>query len=550
MNELNELENIYNQILQKKGLIKLEKKNFTNKIIANLISDLKLYNFEKSINKVFNKSNINDENDFFKKIYSFLKIFLKDGIFFYYFYEENSDSYDIFNSEIDNYDYIASIQEAIEEGIVNLVSNLNEIRSFENIYYEKDKTYITPIPIFFLNKKIGVIIGLSKYPIQKKIDLIDLFYILIKNISPLIYSFQLRNQLNQKQHKLSLMIDVTEDLSYIKPLNENIKAVIKSLSQSIHCPITALILVKNSSEAYFKYTSKEFYPLILKKSWKLSLENTDIFSESINKKLSFVINNMSKNRLYLKTYNIVSDQIKSFLVYPLDAVNFKGCFFAGRLKDESLFTHEEYDLVMTMIKNLGIFLNNISLFNEVKISYELTTSALASAIEAKDPYTKGHSQRVMRYSLLIGKKLGLNESQLRTIKLAGLLHDVGKIGIPEAIILKKGPLNEQEYKIMKRHPYIGYLIVKDINYLKPGIPFVLYHHEKLDGTGYPYGLKDDQIPLFARIASVADYFDALTSDRPYRKGLSFNEAINDIKKNSGKVFDKEIVDAFVKGLKS
>ncbi len=547
MDNFKKLENLYKELNQKKGLIKLSSEFLQDNILSNIIKDLQEYTFEKSVNKFLEISNIEKKEEFFKKISSLLKIFMPDGKFYYYFHEENSDSYELFYDEIGDSEIIFSIEEAIDEGIINLVSNIDEVRSFENIYYEKEKTFITPIPIIIYDRKIGIIVALTKKEISYNENLKNLFHSLVKTIAPIIYSFQLEFQLKQKQQKLSLMINVTEDLSYIKPIEENIKAVIKSLSASIHCSISGLIIINKSSEMYFKFASKGLYPYILKKKWKFG---SDIFSESISKKLSFIINNMHKNRIYIKTYNIVSDQIRSFLVYPFEAVNFKGCYFAGRLNNERTFSHEEYDLVMTMIKNLSIFLNNIYLFNEVKVSYDMTTSALASAIEAKDPYTKGHSQRVMRYSLLIGRRLGLNENSLRTIKLAGLLHDVGKIGIPESIILKKGPLNDQEYKIMKKHPYIGYLIVKDINYLKAGIPFVLYHHEKLDGSGYPYGLKGDKIPLFARIAAVADNFDALTSDRPYRKGLTFSEAILEIKKNIGRYFDKEVVDAFISGLKS
>ncbi len=547
MKNLNDFQNLYQVIKQKKGLLKFPKELIEDKNLKEILKDLQEHIFEESIEISLKKNSIDEYHNFLDKIFTLLRIFISDAKFFYFYYEELGKNYELFYSEIEDYTILSSIEEAIDEGIINLVSNINEVRSFENIYYEKEKTFITPIPIFLYGKKIGIIVGVSKNQIKKNENIDNLFFSLINHIAPLLYSSQLNYQLQKKQQSLSLLVDVTEELSYVKPIEDNIKGVIKSLSQSINCSISALILMDSNSQLYFKFTSKDLYPLIIQRRWKIG---GDLFSESISKNLSFIINNMYKNRVYIKTYKIVSDQIRSFLVYPLQAVNFKGCFFAGRLKDEKQFSHEEYDLVMTMIKNLGIFLNNIYLFNEVKVSYELTTSALASAIEAKDPYTKGHSQRVMRYSLLIGKKLGLSEESLKTIKLAGLLHDVGKIGIPEAIITKKGPLNEKEYKIMKKHPYIGYLIVKDIDYLKSGIPFVLYHHEKLDGSGYPYGLKEDKIPLFARIAAVADFFDALTSDRPYRKGLSFNDAMLEIKKNSGVKFDKEVVDAFIEGLKT
>ena len=548
--ENRDLIKLFDSIRKNKGLIKVPQSLQKNKILYDVIRSYQLDCFERASNEFLNFESNSDkiEKDiFFKNSCKLLRIFFPDSIFYYYKRNEETGGYELFFSEVQNNEIITSIEEALVEGILELVSSSQEIRSFENIYYLEKKTYLTPFPLILNNEKIGIFIAICEKKASINIDILFIFERLMQILATNINAIQLNDQLTKKKNTLSLFIDVTENISYIKTIDENIKGIILALQKAVNCSLTGIILVDKNGQLFFKYVTKDLYNYIIKHKWSFG---KDIFSECIEKNISFNITDMHKSRLYSKTFTIVSDQLKSFLVYPLKAVNFVGCFFAGRLINEPSLGHEEYDIVMTMIKNLSIFLNNIALYDEIKINYELTTAALASAIEAKDPYTKGHSQRVMRYSLLIGKNFGLNESALRTIRLAAMLHDIGKIGIPEAIILKRGPLNEYEYKIMKKHPYIGYTIIKNIKYLSAGFPFVLYHHEKLNGSGYPFGLKSEKIPLFARIAAVADSFDALTSDRPYRKGLSFADAILEMQKYSGIYFDKQLVDILIKTLKS
>jgi len=183
--------------------------------------------------------------------------------------------------------------------------------------------------------------------------------------------------------------------------------------------------------------------------------------------------------------------------------------------------------------------------------FKQTTIALAAAIDAKDHYTQGHTSRVNKICEEIAKQLSrknkvkFNEKFIEQLDSASLLHDIGKIGIPESILNKDGPLDENEKKFMQQHPIVGATILQPIKELEPAILGVKYHHERYDGSGYPEGLRGDQIPLIASIISVADAFDAITTNRPYRKGLCEEKAIEEIEKASGTQFDPEIAQAFI-----
>lgn len=184
-------------------------------------------------------------------------------------------------------------------------------------------------------------------------------------------------------------------------------------------------------------------------------------------------------------------------------------------------------------------------YSKLNYSYKNTMSALSNAVDARDPYTSGHSERVATISLEIGKRLGLNEETLEKLEIAALFHDIGKLGIPDNILLKPGKLDEIEFGKIKEHPSIGVNILKNIDFLKDAIPIILHHHEKYSGNGYPDGIIGNDIPLEARIICVADTYDAITSDRPYRKGMSHEDAIVEITKFKGIQFDPEIVDSLL-----
>jgi len=175
---------------------------------------------------------------------------------------------------------------------------------------------------------------------------------------------------------------------------------------------------------------------------------------------------------------------------------------------------------------------------------------LAAAIDGKDPYTRGHSERVSRFSVAIAQGMNLSEDEIEKIRVSALLHDVGKIGIDDNILKKPSALTDEEFEVMKQHPQKGYKIMSQIPAMREFLPGMYMHHEMINGAGYPQGLKGDEIPLMARIVSVADTFDAMTTDRPYQRAMKFDDAVERLKSFVGTRYDEEVVGAFVAACES
>ena len=184
---------------------------------------------------------------------------------------------------------------------------------------------------------------------------------------------------------------------------------------------------------------------------------------------------------------------------------------------------------------------------EAEATYLGAVRALAAALDARDPYTAGHSERVSTFAVAIGQELGLDDEAMETLRLGALLHDVGKIGVPDEVLRKQGALTPAEFEAIKVHPSAGARILRSIPFLAPHIPIVELHHERPDGRGYPYGLVGDAIPLAARIVHVADAFDAMTSARAYRAARLPVEAIAELRRCTGTDFDGPSVEALVVG---
>jgi HD-GYP domain-containing protein (c-di-GMP phosphodiesterase class II) len=182
-------------------------------------------------------------------------------------------------------------------------------------------------------------------------------------------------------------------------------------------------------------------------------------------------------------------------------------------------------------------------YRRLQQTYLDTLDSLALAVEQRDNMTGGHSHRVAHYAGVLGETLGLSNETRRALNYGSALHDIGKIGIPDAILNKPGRLTEQEWLIMRRHPEIGARMVERVEFLQPAIPIILTHHERYDGQGYPRGLREEQIPLGSRIFQVADALDAIVSDRPYRRGQSLEAALVEIRHHAGSQFDPRVVEA-------
>lgn len=225
-----------------------------------------------------------------------------------------------------------------------------------------------------------------------------------------------------------------------------------------------------------------------------------------------------------------------------------GVLNVNRKNSPEIFSKENLNIVTSFAGQLAVAIENAKLYKDLEGTFLGTISALAAAVDAKDPYTFGHSNEVTEYAVAIAKEMGLSHSKIETIRIAATLHDIGKIGIDGSILNKPGKLTADERLVINRHPTIAVNILESLDFLQDTVPLILFHHERIDGKGYPSGIGGDAIPLGARIIAVVDSFNAMVSDRPYRKAMELEVAIKELKDNAGTQFDPDVVDAFLKVL--
>ena len=238
--------------------------------------------------------------------------------------------------------------------------------------------------------------------------------------------------------------------------------------------------------------------------------------------------------------------LKDSIVIPLKPRDtMLGVIQVCNKKGNASYSYEDMDLLKILGSQIAFVIQNAELFNNLEKAYIDTLSALTNAIDAKDSYTKGHSDRVTDLSVRLAIEAKLDSSELEKIRLGSMLHDIGKIGIPEIILNKPGRLDEHEYEIIKSHPVLGVSILGEVEFLQNVVPIIKYHHERFDGKGYPEKLKGNDIPILARIVSIADTYDAMTTNRPYRKALSVEESLKEIERCKNTQFDPELADLFI-----
>jgi putative nucleotidyltransferase with HDIG domain len=259
------------------------------------------------------------------------------------------------------------------------------------------------------------------------------------------------------------------------------------------------------------------------------------------RKSPLLINDLGKD----KTFLWMQEYAQQLIAVPLQRQEqVLGCLF-GLDKARGEFDSVDSKLLNSIANESAIYLENAMLFEDVHGLMMGLLHSLTSAVDAKDAYTCGHSERVALLSRRLARQAKLSEAEVDRIYMAGLLHDVGKIGVPESVLQKTGRLTAEEFEAMKKHPEIGARILRDIKQVEDIIPGVLHHHERFDGRGYPAGLAGQEIPLMGRIICLADCFDAMTSNRTYRKALPLEVALMEIQRCSGTQFDPALADAFL-----
>jgi len=355
-----------------------------------------------------------------------------------------------------------------------------------------------------------------------------------------------------------------------------IKMIMRRIVQQIKVSHAGILLYDKDRDTYVLTVSRGPAGLKIPAGFtRMDKDNplVSFFSQRKDKKLlgdGVLIYEEAKKLLRRKKLDAASRQLLRDALYQLEIFetvvcipsyfrdDLLGILLLGKKRGNRKFWPDEIDFFVALTSDVAMAIRNAQLFRELELELERkhrlfihTTIALAAAVEAKDPYTHGHTERVTDISLKIANLLNqknkgaLSEKFLENLHIASLLHDIGKIGIPEAILNKNSSLEEDERKKMQEHPVLGSIILQPIPELNEVILGVKYHHEKFDGSGYPEGLDNGRIPLIAAIISAADTFDAMTTDRPYRKALSKEEAIKEIGRISGKQLDPQIASALL-----
>jgi HD-GYP domain-containing protein (c-di-GMP phosphodiesterase class II) len=272
-----------------------------------------------------------------------------------------------------------------------------------------------------------------------------------------------------------------------------------------------------------------------------------IINAAVKEEVCILANDASHDDRFLGSESILAMNLRSVMCAPLvNKGTVLGVIYLDSGAKPDCFDENDIALLSALASQSAVAIDNSRLYEDIQKAYHEAILALMNTVEAKDPYTRGHSQRVSRYAFGIAREMGLGEEESQRIKMAAELHDIGKIGVRDLIIGKNSSLSTTEFDLMKDHVLTGENIIKPIAYLSFARPLIRHHHERYDGLGYPDGLKGNGIPLGAKIIGVADAFDAMTTQRPYNKPLSYQEAFEKFEAVKGKQFDPEVVDALVR----
>ncbi|MGF7397918.1 HD domain-containing protein [Thermoanaerobacterium thermosaccharolyticum] len=346
-----------------------------------------------------------------------------------------------------------------------------------------------------------------------------------------------KKEILERNRQILAIGNVTQLLTKNLEPREILYSIAEKISTILSSPLCTIRTVNESGKLELMVAAGELKDMLLLK--ELSLTNDENVKLLVSKEITILDANkfpvdygLLRRLKQLNVKNIISVP----LISKDKAVGALNILTTSRLAND-------ISLLRSVADSVSIAIENANLYDNLRNWYLRTIDALAYAVEAKDRYTKGHSLRVSKYAAIIGESMGLPKDEIEKLKIAGILHDIGKIGISDKILTKPGKLTKEEYDKIKQHPSISRKILEPIGLSKDIIDGIEKHHERYDGKGYPFGLNDDNIPLIAAILCVADSFDAMTSDRSYRKGMPFDEAVNELLKYKGTQFNPRVVDS-------
>ncbi len=378
---------------------------------------------------------------------------------------------------------------------------------------------------------------------------IEFYQILMSQAAVAIENAQLYEKTEWQVRELSIMHRVSQAFTSTLDYQEVVGIVAKRVGSFIGAQY-ASVLLPDERERYLNiaasYNLSAEYVWTINKKSRISVGKGPIGS-AFSQLRHFIVNDVETDESYAPWRHVAKVQgYSSLIALPLVAKGRTIGVICIYFTEPRRFMKNEIDLLTTAANEAAIAIENSQMYENLQDAFVGTIKSLAETIDAKDAYTRGHSEKVSLYSEATARSLGLDNVELETIRYAGYLHDVGKIGIPDAILTKPGKLTVEEFAIIKKHPVLSDRILKPVDFPYPVQPLVRHHHERYDGKGYPDQLAGEEIPLGARILAVADSYEAMTSDRPYRKALSVERALDELVRNKGTQFDPRIVDEFVR----
>ena len=350
-------------------------------------------------------------------------------------------------------------------------------------------------------------------------------------------------ELGKKLDKFKALWEVNQAITSTLKINRLLALIIDAVVKIMQADaVTIRLLSKDKKKLMLKVGRGIIRQHFLKGSIGVG---DGIAGEALERKEPMISEDVFRDKRYAKFFWMRKEKLHSLICVPLLFKERKIGVLSVYNKKPFFYKKENGETLTMFANQASIALEHARLFEELRKNYLSSIKALATVVELKDKYTRGHCEKVSRYSVLIARKLGFSKKRQETIRYAAYLHDIGKVAVSADILRKSGPLNDREWTEMRQHPVDGSKIVKQLSFLKNIVPVILYHHERWDGKGYPEGKDDGKIPLGARILAVADAFDAMTSNRPYRDALPKKKAIEELKDNKGTQFDPVVVDAFL-----
>jgi putative nucleotidyltransferase with HDIG domain len=441
----------------------------------------------------------------------------------------------------------------IQEGDAIVVNDLsNDKRWYGYIHENKDELCNTiAFPLLLRGEAIGAVqvFNFHQAPIQ-------MIQLLGNRMASEYEKAMLLRKSQQHSERLQALIGLVTKISSTLDRDQILNLIIDQVRDLLKAEASSLFLLDDESNDLVLYLSRDVHQTNLPPLHMPS--DTGIIGHVINTGDAIYLNDVEQDERHYDGIDQASGiQTKSLLAVPLRVPNVvlgheRGTSEARIIggveainKIDGDFNESDIQLVSTFAEQAATVLHIADLYANADELFLNTIEALVAAIDAKDPYTEGHSQRVSDYSVAIATEAGLPPEMRHQIRIGALLHDIGKIGVPDTILSKEGRLTDKEFTEVKKHPTIGANIIRQVRHLQEELPALEQHHERIDGKGYPNGLQADKISTIARIVAVADVFDAITSDRPYRPAMDIEEALDIMRMESGDHLDPKFVDAFI-----